>query len=231
MDLAGILLQTPVFRDLTRSDVEELVPHLVEKRYDAGQAVWVEGDPAEELFIVAEGATKSHRYSREGGDVIVDVDAAVGMTGHPGLFHPSGRRQLNTTAMVPTTCLLLRRPVLVDFVSRHPVAMERLLEEIARLTVQAANSFTGMAFDDIRCRAARTLLALSEEFGEPVAGGVRIRLQLSQRTLAALVAATRENVNRALAPLVAAGVISQGGGHFVVHDPVALAAATGDATP
>jgi CRP/FNR family transcriptional regulator len=100
-----------------------------------------------------------------------------------------------------------------------------MLEDLSSVTVQAAYSFTGMAFDDIRCRAARTLLALAEEFGEPTPEGVRIRLELSQRTLAALVAASRENVNRALAPLVANGVISQRNRHFVVHDLGALAAA------
>jgi CRP-like cAMP-binding protein len=203
------------------------VPYLVERRYDAGQIVWVEGDPADALYVLAEGALKSHRLSREGGDVILGFDAAIDIAGQVGLFHPSGKRQVNVTAIAPSRCLLLRRAVLVDFLSRHPDTLVRLLEDLTAITVQAAYSFSGMAFDDIRRRAARTLLALAEEFGEPVRGGVRIRLELSQRTLAAVVAATRENVNRALAPLVAAGVISQDSGHFVVHDHEALAAAFG----
>lgn len=224
MDLGGVLLRTPIFRDLTRRDVEALVPNLVERRYDAGQIVWVEGDPADALYVLAEGALKSHRLSPDGGEVILGFDAAVDIAGHVGLFHPSGKRQVNVTAMAPSRCLLIRRQALIDFLSRHPIAMVRLLEDITTVTVQAAYSFTGMAFDDIRCRAARTLIALAEEFGEPVPGGVRIRLKLSQGTLAALVAASRENVNRALAPLVAGGVISQSGGHFVVHDHATLAA-------
>jgi CRP-like cAMP-binding protein len=224
MDRAGVLLQTPLFCDLAREDVEELAPHLTERRYAAGQIVWVEGDPADALYVLAEGVLKSHRLSRDGGEVILGFDAAVDIAGQVGLFHPSGRRQVNVTAMVPSRCLLLHRPVLVDFLGRHPAAMTRLLEDLSGITVQAAYSFTGMAFDDIRRRAARTLLALAEEFGEPGPDGARIRLELSQRTLAALVAASRENVNRALAPLVANGVISQVEGHFVVHDPVALAA-------
>jgi CRP-like cAMP-binding protein len=226
MDAAGVLLQTPIFRDLTRADVAELVPRLVERRYDAGQVVWMEGDPADALYVLVEGAFKSHRLSREGGDVILGFDAAIDIAGQVGLFHPSGRRQVNVTAVARSRCLLLRRNVLVEFLSRHPIAMVRLLEDLSSVTVQAAYSFTGMAFDDIRSRAARTLLALAEEFGEPVSGGVRIRLELSQRTLAALVAASRENVNRALAPLVAGGVISQIDGHFVVHDLAALVAST-----
>jgi CRP/FNR family transcriptional regulator len=224
MDRAGVLLQTPIFRDLTRVEVEELLPHLTERRFDAGETVWLEGDPADALFIIAEGILKSHRLSKEGGDVIVMINVAVDVTGEVGLFHPSGTRQVNVTTMAPSRCLLLRRPALVAFLSRHPKAMERLLENISGLTVRAAYSFTGLAFDDIRSRAARTLLALAAEFGEPVLGGVRIRLELSQTTLAAIVAASRENVNRALAPLVSAGVISQSDGHFVVHDQRALAA-------
>lgn len=226
MDLAGVLQQTPIFRDLTRRDLEEIVPHPVQRRYAAGQTVWVEGDPADALYVLAEGTLKSHRLSREGGDVILGFDAAIDIAGQVGLFHPSGKRQVNVTAMAPTRCLLLRRKPLIDFLSRHPIAMERLLEDITTVTVQAAYSFTGMAFDDIRSRAARTLLALADEFSEPAPDGVRIRLELSQRTLAALVAASRENVNRALAPLVADGVISQRCGHFVVHDLNALAAST-----
>ncbi|HYI56569.1 MAG TPA: Crp/Fnr family transcriptional regulator [Microlunatus sp.] len=226
MDRAEVLSQTPIFRDLTGRDVGEIVPHLVERRYAAGQTVWVEGDSADSLYILAEGTLKSHRLSRGGGDVILNFDAAVDIVGQVGLFHPSGKRQVNVTAVVSSSCLLLRRSRLVDFLSRHPMAMERLLEDITSMTVQAAYSFTGMAFDDIQRRAARTLLALAEEFGEPVHDGVLIRLELSQRTLAALVAASRENVNRALAPLVADGVISQHGRHFVVHDLAALAAST-----
>jgi CRP-like cAMP-binding protein len=161
--------------------------------------------------------------------VIVGLHAAVGVTGEIGLFHASRTRLVNVTAMSPSRCLLLRRGPLVTFLSRHPAAMERLLEHICGQTVRVAYSFTGMAFDDIRHRAAGTLLALADEFGEPVPGGTRIRLELSQRTLAALVAASRENVNRALAPLFASGAISQGGAHFVIHNRDALAASSEEA--
>ena len=58
----------------------------------------------------------------------------------------------------------------------------------------------------------------------PTAAGVRIRLKLSQSTLAALVAASRENVNRALSAYVSAGVVSQQDGHFVIHDRSVLEA-------
>lgn len=223
MDPAWILLQTSVFGDLAHGDVEELLPHLTDRCFDAGEILWLEGAAADALFVLEEGMVKSHRLSREGSEVIVGLDSAVAIVGEVGLFHPSRTRQVNVTAMTTSRCLALKRRPLLDFLARHPIAMERMLEHIAARTVGAAHSFTGLAFDDIRRRAARTLVALADEYGEPVPDGVWIRLELSQRTLGALVAASRENVNRALAPLVAGGVISQRDGHFVVHDRAALA--------
>jgi hypothetical protein len=53
MDPAGILLQTPIFRDLSVHDVEKLLPDLRERTYARGQTVWIEGDRA--------GATRTTR--------------------------------------------------------------------------------------------------------------------------------------------------------------------------
>ncbi len=222
MDPTQILLETALFRGLLERDVAELTPDLRERSFARGQTVWVEGDPADALYIVAEGQLKSYRVSREGREVILGIHSGGMMTGEVGLFHPAGTRWLSVAAMTPTRCLTLTKPPLLAFLSRHPGAMERMLELLSQAAVHAAYAFSGVAFEDIRGRVARMLLTLTEEFGEPRPGGARITLQLSQGTLAALVAASRENVNRALATLTANGVVSQRDGHFYIHDQAAL---------
>ena len=223
MDPAGILLQTSAFGDLTAVDVEELLPEVSERAYDAGQSIWIEGDPALALYVVAEGQVKAHRSGQDGGEVILAILRGVDLVGEVGLFHPSGVRRVGVTAMTPTTCLRIAKAPLLAFLSRHPVAMERMLERLSTIAGQAAYSFSGLAFDDIRRRVAVALLGLAEEFGEDAGDqGVRIRLRLSQGTLASLVAASRENVNRALASFVSAGTVSQRDAHFHLHDLGAL---------
>lgn len=223
MDPTGILLQTSAFGDLTAVDVEELLPEVSERTYGAGEPLWVEGDPALALFIVAEGQVKAHRVGYDGGEVILAIVRGVDLVGEVGLFHPSGVRQVFTTAMTPTRCLRIGRTPLLAFLARHPVAMERMLERLSSIAGQAAYSFSGLAFDDIRRRVAVALLGLAEEFGEDTGDqGVRIRLRLSQGTLASLIAASRENVNRALASFVASGAVSQRDAHFHLHDLGAL---------
>jgi len=230
MDRAGILLQASIFRDLSRPDVEQLLPDVHERTYARGQTVWIEGDRAEAIVVIAEGQLKAHRLSSEGREVIVGVYGGVAVTGEVGLFHPLGVRWLNLSAMTQTRCLMIRRAPLLGFLARHPAAMQRMLEQLSVAAVQVAYSFSGVAFDDIGHRVARLILYLADEHGESTPEGLRVTLQLSQGDLAAYVAASRESVNRAMAALVNGGVVSQRGGHFYVHDRGALegAAQAGD---
>ena len=222
MDPVGILLQTPIFRDLTAEDVGTLLPDLHTRRYGRGEVVWIEGDAAEELFVIAEGQLKSARVSPDGREVILKLHPAVSITGEVGIFHPRGVRWLSVTAMTATTCLTIRRAPLLRFLARHPAAMQRMLEQLAAQAVSVAYSLSGMAFDGIPRRVAGMILELAHSYGEETPDGLRIGVRLSQSELAAHVAASRENVNRALSAFVTGGVLSQRGGHFFIHDLAAL---------
>ena len=225
MDRAGILLKNPIFGDLTREDVEELVPHLRQVTFARGEAIWNEGAPATDLYVMAEGLVKSYRISRDGVELILEIASACDCLGEVGLFHPGGVRLVSATAMERTVCFMIAREPLVAFMARHPPAMLRVLETIAETAGRAAGSLTDVAFEGIRGRVARVLLALAEEHGEAAGAGRRIRLKLSQTTLGSMVAASRENVNRALAFFISSGAVSQREGFFFVHDRQVLESA------
>lgn len=225
MDPVGILLRTPIFRDLSVPDVTALLPDVLERGYARGQTIWLEGDRAETLLVVASGQLKAYRASADGREVILAIYTAGMSTGEVGMFHPAGVRWLGLAAMTAARCLTIRRAPLLAFLSRHPAAMQRMLEQLSMTAVRAAYSFSGVAFDDIGHRVAALLLTLADTDGEPTPDGTRLTPRLSQRELAAHVAASRENVNRALGVLVGRGIVSHRAGHFYVHDRAALAAA------
>jgi len=211
-----------VFGDLTVEELRGLLPDLREHRYARGETVWAEGDRSESLFVVAEGQLKTFRVGRDGGEVILELHSSNDLFGDVGLFHPSRHRLANVVAMEASHCLSVARRPLLEFLAAHPVAMERMLERLSTAAGKAALSLSEVAFEDIRSRVAAALLTLAGEFGVATPDGVRIRLKLSQGTLGALVAASRENVNRALGSLIAEGAVSQQSGHFVLHDRGAL---------
>jgi CRP-like cAMP-binding protein len=222
LDPADVLLRTSLFRDLARRDVEQLLPAVRSIAFARGESLWNEGAPATALYVVAEGQIKSYRVSRDGTELILEITSSTTPIGEVGLFHPGGTRLVAVSAMEPTVCLTIARQPLLAFMTRHPPVMLRMLEKISVTAGRAAYSFSDVAFEDIRRRVARTLVALAREHGEPTENGVRIRLKLSQTTLAAMVAASRENVNRALALFLSCGAVSQQDGYFLVHDRKAL---------
>jgi CRP-like cAMP-binding protein len=144
MDPVGILLQTSLFGDFEREDVEELLPVLGERALARGQSLWVEGDPALALYILVEGQLKSHRVGRDGGEVILLLQSAVDIVGEVGLFHPSGVRRVSVTAMTPARLLRIPKSPLMTFLTRHPAALGRMLERLSTIAGQAAYSFTDL---------------------------------------------------------------------------------------
>ncbi len=225
MDVVPLLRRTRVLRDLSAAEVAELAPHTRQRSFAAHQVVWVQGDPVNGLYVLVEGVLKSHRANPDGQELILIFNVVGDVVGEVGLFHPAQIRHVNVTAMAPTRCLFIPRDPLVAFLGRHPQAMIRMLEQVATIAVKAATSYTELAFHDIRARVAAALLALADEYGEQTPTGTRIRLQLSQPTLAALVAASRENVNRALASFLASGAVVHAGRQFEIRDRGALLAA------
>lgn len=76
-----------------------------------------------------------------------------------------------------------------------------------------AGRHSAFAFLDVNGRIARKLLDLAGRHGQAVTGGVRIEVRLPQAELAAMVGASRENVNRSLGQLVTLGALSMYGAH------------------
>ena len=75
-----------------------------------------------------------------------------------------------------------------------------------------------IAFLDIPARVALKLVELAESKGRPTSGGIVLDMPLSQRTLAGMVGASRENVNRALSRFAELGYIRQSQGAIEVLD-------------
>src|SRR5437667_11144701 len=89
-------------------------------------------------------------------------------------------------------------------------------------TPQMNETLSEAAFLDVPVRVARKLLDLAAKHGQKTPDGIRIDMRLTQRTLAGMVAASRENVNRALSRLSARGDIVQRAGYITLVRPAEL---------
>jgi len=64
----ALLAETPLFAGMRRRLLGRLAMRLFEKRYEAGEEVFREGDPGRALYLVAEGEIEVVRAGDDGGE-------------------------------------------------------------------------------------------------------------------------------------------------------------------
>jgi CRP/FNR family cyclic AMP-dependent transcriptional regulator len=222
MDPLEIVQRSALFDGMDPADLKALVPNLKRSSFGAGAHIFHEGDPGAELYVILKGEVKVARSGPRGAEVVFAVLLPGDLFGELALLEEGAVRTADAVAVEPTECLTLERHALVAFLDSHPEMMWHLIRFLSAYIRRKDESFAEVAFLDIQGRVARKLLELARTHGEAVPGGTRIRMRVSQRTLAGMVAASRENVNRTLARLSALGDISMSGGYITVLDPVAL---------
>lgn len=217
-----VLLNTYLFRDLPPAQVERLAAQLRPEVFESGAYVCRTGDPADALYIVASGQLKELILTEDGEELVLEIYTAGGVLGEPGLFASERNRIVDVVAMQRSVILTIGRQSLLEFLFKNPVGMLRMLEGLATQIRSSCEDLASIAFRQIRERVVLKLLELAETQGESDARGVKIRLRLSQATLADMIASSRENVNRALSTLISEGELEIQATEFVIIDPYRL---------
>jgi CRP/FNR family transcriptional regulator/CRP/FNR family cyclic AMP-dependent transcriptional regulator len=222
MDPVPVLARTPLFNGFPREELEPLAPAVKPRTFARGSYVFHEGDPGNALFIIQSGQVKISRMGHGGEEAVFVILLAGDSFGEMSLFGERAVRSADAQAMELTECLTLAREPFVAFLERHPALMQHMIVVLSGYIRRLDDTFTEAAFLDIPGRVAKKLLDLAEQHGEKTPEGIRIGMRLSQRTLAGMVAASRENVNRALARFLAHGDIQHEGGFITIRRPAEL---------
>jgi CRP/FNR family cyclic AMP-dependent transcriptional regulator len=186
----------------------------------SGQALFVEGDRAERVFLVQRGWVVISCVGAGGREVVLAVSGPGDVIGELSAF--DGRpRSATAVAADDVEAVVASSEALTRALAEPGAALEligvlaaRLRDDTRKVVDFATLSTSG--------RIAWRLSELADRFGEPVAEGVSVALPLSQDQLASWCGASREAAVRALRALRMLGVISTGRRSVVVHDPEQL---------
>jgi CRP/FNR family cyclic AMP-dependent transcriptional regulator len=216
----ALLGRVELFSGLRPADLEPLVAVLRTRRFAAGSYVFREGDPGDHLHLIAKGAVKISRTTEAGGEVAFGILGEGDGFGELAVLEENGLRSADAQAMIDTDCLLVPRQALVAFLHSHPAVMWRVVTQLTGRIRRKDDEYADLAFLDIPGRVARKLVELA--LARPGTPGTPIALPLSQRTLASLVGASRENVNRALSRFASLGLLTVERGRITLLKPEGL---------
>ncbi|HET9141238.1 Crp/Fnr family transcriptional regulator [Actinophytocola sp.] len=220
LDPVGILGGTTLFAALGDSELESVAARCLRRTYGKGQYLCYQGDPGDRLFIVGRGLVKVVLVSDQGGEMVLITLGTHEMFGELAVLD-QGPRSASVVAVVPTTVLMLTRPVLLELMGTHAAVRDALLTSLGALVRRLTEQAGDLVFLDLGARLAKLLLRLAEDSGQ-TGDRIVVELGLTQSDLAGMIGASRPAVNRVLQTLVARGLVEISGHSIVLRDLLGL---------
>lgn len=213
---ADVLRRTDLFGELPEEALRHVAQLAVPRRFERGRFVFLQGQPGDALYVVAEGLVKVFVVSEEGDEMVLTTLRPPDVFGELSLID-GGPRSAGAQAAEDTTLLHVGRDAMLELLREHPALCDRLLAYlggmIRRLTDQAAD----LVFLDLNGRVAKLLVGLAAERGEREGDAVVLDLRLTQSDLAAMVGGSRQSVNQILRSFERRGYLELQPGRVVVR--------------
>lgn len=165
MDRVDLLADIPLFESLAPDDLAALAAKLEERRYDAGQVVFHQGEAGATMYLIQEGSIEISVGSGKTKVVLATLFAGH-YFGELSLLD-GAPRSATATALKPSLLLALDRDDFEAFVTSKPKAALRIMSEMSE-RMRATNELMSR-------QVSRNVLAEEEErltFGQRVADQV-----------------------------------------------------------
>ncbi len=216
-----LLGRVPVFSTLEPDDLGRIADVAVPRRFEPGQAVFREGDASDTCYVVRAGHGRAVRSHGDGRTLTLANFGPGDIFGELAMFEDE-RRSATVEAIEPMSVVGVLGPDMRRLMREHPEIAVRLVIALGRRLRETNERLSRQSFQTVQSRVAVVLGQLvAQEIAEGKAEA-DVLVRTTQADLAQLAGSSRESASRFLAVLERAGVISQGRGRLVVHDPKAL---------
>lgn len=219
--VVALLAATPLFRGLGDAELRAVAEAASRRSYRTGAFVFLEGDPGDRLFVLAEGVVKVFVSSPEGEEMILATLRPPDVFGELAAID-GGPRSASVQAMTPVTALLIRRDTLLALLTTNPDVADILLRSLGAVIRRLSGQAADLVFLDLPTRVAKLIVELAGDHGLPCDEGLALDVDVTQSTIAAMVGAARQSVNGVIQGLEREGYLVRHGRTMVVTDVAAL---------
>ena len=198
----------------------------VPRRFDAGDVVFREGDSSDTCYVVRSGHCRAVREHADGRTITLATFGPGDIFGELAMFEEE-RRSATVEAVDQVTVVAVLGGDMRRIMREHPQISMRLVIALGRRLRETNERLARQSFQTVQSRVATVLSQLVEQAlseGDDDSSGRDVLVMATQADVAKLAGSSRESASRFLAVLERAGVVSQGRGRLIVHEPKALAA-------
>lgn len=199
-----------LFAQLGQEELAHVAAMTIERHYERGDLIVLEGDPGGALHYVHSGLVKVFKTSPSGKEQVLRLIAA-GYTFNDVPALDGGPNPASAAAMEPSIVYVIRRAELRTLIMTRPEVAEAVVRTLTSALRHLVALVEDLSLRHVTARVAKILL--DQEIASQEA---QRAYHLTQQEMAALAGTAREVVGRSLKELEMAGAIEMRQGRAVV---------------
>jgi CRP/FNR family transcriptional regulator len=220
-DTVELLGRVPVFSALAGEELQRVAEVAVPRRFEAGEAVFREGDASDTCYIVRAGRARAVREHADGRSITLANFGPGDIFGELAMFDDE-RRSATVETLEGTEAIAILGGDMRRLLREHPDIAVKLLQALGRRLRESNERLARQSFQTVQSRVAGVVSQLVAAARAQGAQDDDVLITATQADLAQLAGSSRESASRFLAVLERAGIITQGRGKLIVHDAAAL---------
>ncbi|MFC1726669.1 Crp/Fnr family transcriptional regulator [candidate division KSB1 bacterium] len=213
----NLLKRVPIFASLDEDELDKIGDMSSEANYSKNDAIFLESDSGDSLFILKRGKVKISKTSEDGKEVIFAILKDGDFFGEMSLFDGQSR-SATVTALADSNVYIIRREDFMKLIENDPKISISILREMTGRLRKADSQIKRMSLLKAKDRVASTLLQLVDLDECFQKKEVEIRNLPSQKDLAKMAGTSREMISRSIKNFINDGLIKKDGDTLVILD-------------
>jgi CRP/FNR family cyclic AMP-dependent transcriptional regulator len=220
-DTVRLLGRVPVFETLAPPDLERVAQVAVPRRFAAHQVIFREGDASDTCYVVESGHARAMREHPDGRTIALAHFGPGDIFGELAMFDDE-KRSATVEAIEDVEAIAILGADMRRLLREHVDISYKLVIALGRRLRQTNERLARQSFQTVQSRVASVLAQLVAQARTEGAADGDVLVVATQAEVAQLAGSSRESASRFLAVLERAGIVSQGRGRLIVHEPDAL---------
>lgn len=221
-DKVEIFRKTELFQDLDEDVLRVLSSRAVERNLERGEILFLAGEEAKGLYVIARGSVRAFRTGADGREQVIHVERAVTTIAEVPVFD-NGNYPSTVSAEEAACVYFLDKKEVFKLCLQHPPIALAATKLLATRLRKCAELVESLSLREVGQRLASLFLEKAQTKGVSTAEGIRFKLQLTHNQLAARTGSVREVISRALYRLQIQGLIIIEGKEITIPNLKSLA--------
>jgi CRP/FNR family transcriptional regulator len=209
------LKKSELFSSLKDDELQSISKYFEKVTYKNNENIFVEGDPSDKFYLLAEGSVKVLKHTMMGKDIILEIMSPGDIFGGVAVLDKKPF-PASAQAMESTTVVWISRQNLLRIMDEYPILKLEIVKYFSDKLRDAHEMLKNIATERVEKRIASLLLKLSEKIGVDDEGYRKIDFPLTRQEISEMVGTTVETCIRTMSKLQKNGIIKSSNGRISI---------------